>query len=129
MSTLHEISFIKATVSVFIIPLIIVGSVTAYVTRLSLDYVKDILTSHMMPISIKSASCVNRRIVIDLVNEIDKTLDSDRIKLFIDGVDESQYFHFENIKPGESRSTMSIKLEKYPPGKHKVEVEYNKKNG
>ena len=126
MTTLHEISFIKATVSVFIIPLIIVGSVGAFTTRMSLDYVKGILTSQTTAISIKSASCVNGRIVLDLANERDVALSGDSIKVFIDDVDESQYFKFEDIPPGASRAMMGTRLDQYSSGNHKVEVRYRR---
>lgn len=125
MSTLHEISFIKATVSVFIIPLIIVGSVTAYATRLSISYVKDILLSHINAVSIKSASCINGRIVVDLNNKIDDVVEGRLIEVFIDSVNETQYFNFGDIKPGESRSTMSVKLDSYSTGEHTIEVKYH----
>jgi hypothetical protein len=127
MSTLHEISFIKATLSVFIIPLIIVGSITAYATKLSIDYVKDIVLSRITAISIKSVSCINGRIVVDLANKIDDTIEGKSIGVFIDGVDESQYFNFGDIKPGESMSTMSIKLDIYSAGEHMIEVKYHGK--
>jgi hypothetical protein len=124
IATLHEISFIKATVSVFIIPLIIVGSVMAYLTRMSLNYVKEIMTSETTAILIGSASCVNGRIVINLANQRDEALNGDSIKVFIDDVDESQYFKFGNIPSGLSRAMMSTRIDQYSSGQHKIEVRY-----
>jgi hypothetical protein len=124
ITTLHEISVIKATVCVFIIPLIIVMSITAYLTRMSLTYVKEVVSSRTSAIMIKSASCVNGHIVIDLENNRNETLSNSYIKVFIDDVDESQYFNFGDILPGSSNSIMDIKPEMHLSGKHKVEVKY-----
>jgi len=125
IAKLHEISVVKATVSVFIIPLIIVMSITAYLTRMSLTYVKESLMARVTAIAIKDASCVNGHIVIDLANNRDDTLSNDYIKVFVDDVDESQYFNFGAILPGGSNAVMDIKPEIHQPGKHKVEVKYH----
>ena len=123
IATLHEISVIKATVSVFIIPLIIVLSIGGYATNMSLTYVKEIMTSRVSAIII-DASCINGHIVIDLANNRDETLSNDLIKVFVDDVDESLYFNFGAILPGGSNEVMDIKPEGFSSGKHKVEVRY-----
>jgi len=123
IATLHDISVIKATVSVFIIPLIIVLSIGAFLTNMSLEYVKEILTSRVSAISV-DASCADGNIVIGLANNRDETMIDDMIKVFIDGVDESQHFNFGAVLPGRSNEAMDIKPEGYSAGKHKVEVRY-----
>jgi len=123
IATLHDISAIKAIASVFIIPLIIVLSIGAYVTNMSLTYVKEIMISRVSSIAI-DASCVSGHIVIDLKNDRDEALSNDYIKVFIDDVDESKYFNFGAILPGGSNEVMGIKSEGYTSGKHKVEVRY-----
>ncbi len=123
VATLHEISVIKATVSVFIIPLIIVLSIGAYATDISLTYVKEIVTSQVSAIVI-DASCINGHIVIDLANNREEILSNDLIEVFVDDVDESLYFNFGAILPGGSNEVMDIKSEGFSSGKHKVEVRY-----
>jgi len=123
IAKLHEISATKATVCVFIIPLIIVISIGAYSTKMSLTYVKEIITARMSAIMI-DASCVNGHIVIDLKNNRDETMSNNIIKVFVDDVDESQYFNFGAILPGGSNEVMDIKPEKHSAGKHKIEVKY-----
>ena len=123
IATLHNISAVKATVSVFIIPLIIVLSIGGLLTNMSLTYVKEILTSRVSGISIY-AYCVDGNIGIDLANGRDETMSDDSIKVFIDDVDESLYFNFDDILPGDSNEVMDIKPDIYSVGKHKVEVRY-----
>jgi len=123
IATLHDISAVKATVSVFIIPLIIVLSIGAYLTNMSLTYVKEILTSRASAISIY-AYCVDGNIGIDLVNGRDEAMSDDSIKVFVDDVDESLYFNFGTISPGYSKEVTDIKPDAYSAGKHKVEVRY-----
>jgi hypothetical protein len=123
IANLHEIPAIKATVCVFIIPLIIVLSIGAYLTKMSLTYVKEIVTSRVSAIMIE-ASCLNGHFVIDLKNSRDEALSNDYIKVFVDNSDESQYFNFGDILPGDSNRVMDIKTEKYSSGKHKIEVKY-----
>ncbi len=124
ISRLHEISAIKATVCVFIVPLIIIMSITAYLTRMSIDYVREAITSRVTGITI-DASCLNGYIAIDLKNNRDDALSNDYIKVFVDNVDESQYFNFGDILPNGSNKIMGIGPEKHSAGKHKVEVKYH----
>jgi hypothetical protein len=123
IATLHEISAVKATVSVFIIPLIIIISIAAYVSNMSLTYVKETVTSRVSAIVV-DASCINGHIVIDLTNNRDEAMSDDLIKVFVDDVDESQYFNFGAILPGGSNEVTDIKPDRYSPGRHKVEVRY-----
>jgi hypothetical protein len=123
IAILHEIPAIKAIICVFIIPLIIVSSIGAFLTKMSLTHVNEILTSRTSRI-VMNASCVNEHIVIDLKNNRDQVLNNDIIKVFVDSVDESQYFNFGAILSGGSNSVMDIKPEKYSSGQHKVEVKY-----
>jgi len=123
ISTLHDISAVKATVSVFIIPLIIVLSIGGYLTGMSLTYVKEILTSRVSAISV-DAYCLNGDITIDLTNNRDDTMNGDLIKVFVDDVDESLYFDFDTILSGGSKEVMDTKPDVYSLGKHKVEVRY-----
>lgn len=123
ISTLHEISLIKATVSAIIIPLVIVLSIGAFTTNMSLTYVQEVLTSSSSSIAIE-ASCINGHIVVDLTNEGDSSLNDDYIKVFVDDTDESQYFNFGTISYRDSNEIMCSKPGGHPAGKHKVEVNY-----
>ncbi len=120
---MHDISAVKATVSVFIIPLIIVLSIGAFLTDMSLTYVKEILTSRASAISIY-AYCVDGDIVINLFNGRNDAMSGDSIKVFIDDVDDSVYFNFGTIAPETSKEAIDFKLDMYSAGKHKVEVKY-----
>jgi hypothetical protein len=124
IANLHEISVIKASACVFIIPFIIVMSITAYLTKMSLTYVKEIVTSRVSAILI-DASCVNGHVTIDLKNNKDEALNNDYIKVFVDDADESQYFNFDDISPNSSNKVMGIRPENYSSGKHKIEVKYH----
>jgi hypothetical protein len=123
IAMLHEISVVKATASAFIVPLIIVLSIGAFASDMSLTYFNELMASRVSAIAIE-ASCINGHIVIDLENKRDEALSNDYIEVFVDDIDNSPFYNFGAIRPGGSNEVMGIKPDGYTTGKHIVEVRY-----